>query len=147
MSVKEESQRSSNDHWKKPFWIYIFKIYGSFSIETLIFSFCCLPLWETLALKAAHFSIVWPSACTHYLSMKGPIILGCFYSTLVCLGTADLVLYTNTLLLGDQQSLSFVLLYALVSTQALIIFSHLRLFLCNMGIVGCIFIVCCPQLF
>lgn len=77
------------------------------------------------------------------------IILGCFYPTLVSLGTADLVLYTNTLLHGDQQSLSFVLLYALVKAQILIIFSHLRLFLCNMGIGWPHFhtyVVCCPQL-
>lgn len=71
ISVYEESQRSSCGHWKRPFWVNIFKIYGSFSIETLTFSSCCLPLWERLGLKVAHFSLVWPSACTHCLVMKG----------------------------------------------------------------------------
>lgn len=72
------------------------------------------------------------------------IILDCLDPTLVTLGTADLVLYTKILLLGGQQSLSFVLLYALVKVQILIICSHLKSFLCSMGI-G-IYVVCCPQL-
>lgn len=75
--------------------------------------------------------------------------MDCLDPTLVALGTADLVLYTKILLLGGQQSLSFVLLYALVKAQILIVFSHLRSFLCNMGIGwphSGIYVGFCPQL-
>lgn len=105
-----------------------------------------LPLLERVPLKVVHFSLVWPSACTQCLFMKG----GLFASHIGSFGNQQTQSFMPRFFyLVVSKVLSFVLLYAVVKAQILIMFSHLRSFLCNLRIGwphSGICVVCCPQL-